>query len=113
VENRMNELLQALVAKKEISIGWLATFFCGGILNLTAVVWLASAVVNDVNTLKINHEKVEVALTQSTSILAAHAAEIVRLGEADKSHNLLLEDHKSRIDRISDRLDSLSNRMYK
>ena len=46
---RKVSLKEVIVAKKEISVGWLATFLCGGVVNFAIIIWTAAIVYNRVD----------------------------------------------------------------
>lgn len=76
--------LERLALKKEIPLGWLATFLCGGLLNFAAIVWMASAVVSDVNSLKDTVK----ALAISSAVAAV----------TDATQNAQIEENRRRIE---------------
>lgn len=76
--------LERLAAKKELSLGWLGSFLLAAFANFAAVVWMASAVVSDVNTLKD---------TVKTLAVSSAVAAIT-----DATQNAQIEDARRRLE---------------
>lgn len=76
--------LERLATKKELSLGWLGSFLLAAFANFAAVVWMASAVVSDVNSLK---ETVK-ALAISSAIAAV----------TDATQNAQIEESRRRLE---------------
>lgn len=75
---------ERLGAKKELSLGWLGSFLIAAFANFAAVVWMASAVVSDVNSLK-----------ETVKTLAVSAASAAIM---DATQNAQIEENRHRIE---------------
>ena len=102
-------LLEAISSPKEIPLGWVATFFAGGIVNFTVLVWMASSLVSDVGALKDSFKEVKVNSVRIDGIVNSHASELQRALDVDNAQNARIDEHGRRIERLEDRADPHRN----
>jgi hypothetical protein len=94
-----------LTFKKEIPFGWLISAAVGGMTQLAVLVWMASTVVSDVNSLKVGWTENKASITHLEVLTGALASENQRTMEEHKALGGRLDEHNGRINRLEAHVD--------
>ena len=104
---RKVSLKEVIVAKKEISVGWLTTFLCGGVVNFAIIIWTAAIVYNRVDG---NTQDIVLIKTHQEAIIdlvSKNITELKRQAEVDSAYGQRLLSNEAKIQSLDQRIYDL------
>lgn len=96
-------LKETLVLTKEIPIAWLATFVCGGLFNLAAIIWIAATLVG---TVRVHDSDLLLLKTQALVEMTLNATQTERINAIERT----VSDNKRELEILIERVNKLNER---